>query len=252
MSRGDRYGNLSDLINDHKPTSELTNRAINNDSERGEWKIQILMQDNCVPNKDFEETPTIYSASKPVEILRRSDTNDTIDSLFDTLLQRFQQAIETSNERGSKFTNESVALMYYYIQKIDTRRAGESYIKSLDWVVNKGATISQKNEKDNKCFQYSITSVLNYNKIFKKYLRRIEKLKWVDTEFSSYQRGWKEFEQNNTSVALNVLFVSHDSEEIKLAYKSKYNCKRKNQVILLTINGEAKNCYYFAVKSCRN
>ena len=83
-------------------------------------------------------------------------------------------------------------------------------------------------------------------------MRRIEKLKWVDTEFSSYQRGWKEFEQINTSVALNVLFVSHDSEEIKLAYKSKYNCKRKNQVILLTINGEAKNCYYFEVKSCRN
>ena len=28
-----------------------------------------------------------------------SDTNDTIDSLFDTLLQKFQQEIETSNER---------------------------------------------------------------------------------------------------------------------------------------------------------
>ena len=68
------------------------------------------------------------------------------------------------------------------------------------------------------------------------------------TEFSSYQRGWKEFEQNNTSVAPNVLFVSHDSEEIKLAYKSKCNYRRKNQVILLTINDEAKNCYYFAVK----
>ena len=56
-SRGDRYKNLSpkeyhdmirpylrDLINDHKPTAELTNRARNNDSERGEWKIQLLMQ----------------------------------------------------------------------------------------------------------------------------------------------------------------------------------------------------------------
>ena len=26
----------------------------------------------------------------------------------------------------------------------------------------------------------------------------MEKLKRVDTDFSSYQRGWKEFEQNNT------------------------------------------------------
>ena len=51
-----------------------------------------------------------------------SDTNDTIDRLFDTLLQGFQQAIETPNERGSGFTRERVALFYYYFQKIDIRR----------------------------------------------------------------------------------------------------------------------------------
>ena len=44
-----------------------------------------------------------------------------------------------------------------------------------------------------------------------------------------------------------MLFASYDREEIKLAYKSNYN-KRKNQVILLMINDEANNCYYFAVK----
>ena len=47
------------------------------------------------------------------------------------------------------------------------------------------------------------------------------------------------FEQENNSIAINVLFVSHNSEEIKLAYKSSYN-KRKNQVILLMINDEQK------------
>ena len=56
------------------------------------------------------------------------------------------------------------------------------------------------------------------------------------------------FEQENNSIAINVLFVSHNSEEIKLAYKSSYN-KRKNQVILLMINDEANNCYYFAIKN---
>ena len=48
-------------------------------------------------------------------------------------------------------------------------------------------------------------------------------------------------------MAINVLFVPHNSEEIKLAYKSSYN-KRKNQVILLMINDEANN-YYFAIKN---
>ena len=58
----------------------------------------------------------------------------------------------------------------------------------------------------------------------------------------------KIFKQNNTSIALNVLSISYNSEEIKLAYKSNYN-KRKNQIILLMINDEANNCYYFAVKN---
>ena len=45
-------------------------------------------------------------------------------------------------------------------------------MKSPDWIVNKGATVNPKNERDNKCFQYSVTVALNYNKIKKK----IEKL----------------------------------------------------------------------------
>ena len=102
--------------------------------------------------------------------------------------------------------------MYYYFQKIYIIRA-ESYIKSPDWLVNKGATINPKNEKDNKCFQWSIISGLNYNKIKEKELKKILKFKRVDTDFSSYQRDWEEFEQNNTSIALNVLFVSYNSDK---------------------------------------
>ena len=54
----------------------------------------------------------------------------------------------------------------------------------------------------------------------KKNWKKIKKIKKVDTDFSSYQREWEEFEQNNTSIALNILFLSCNSEEIKLAYKS--------------------------------
>ena len=106
---------------------------------------------------------------------------------------------------------------------------------SPDWIASKKATINPKNEKDNKCFQWSIISGLNYNKIKEKELKKILKFKRVDTDFSSYNREWEEFEQNNTLIALNVLFVSYTSEEIKLADKSNYN-ERKNQVILLIIN----------------
>ena len=65
-SRGDRHEHLSpekyldmirpyskDLINGHKPTEELNNDG---DTELGEWKVQLVMQNNCIPTKDFEET----------------------------------------------------------------------------------------------------------------------------------------------------------------------------------------------------
>ena len=187
------------------------------------------------------------SAREPVEIFMVSDAEDIIDTLFNTILQRFQQAQETSNDKGSEFIPESVELLYYYFQKINIRRA-ESYIMSPNQLVNKGASINPKNEKDNKCFQWSIISGLNYNKIKEKDLKNILKFKRVDTNVLLYQRDWEGFEQNNNSVALNVLFVLYESEEIMLAYKPNYN-KRKSQIIFLMINDEDNNCYYFAVKN---
>ena len=64
----------------------------------------------------------------------------------------------------------------------------------------------------------------------------------VDIDPSPHQRDREKFEQENTSIALNVLFVSYNSEEIKLAFKSNYN-KRKHQTILLITNDKANNCY---------
>ena len=168
-------------MNEHKPTAELnntnnsnnSNNSNNNNTDRAEWKIQLVMQNNFISDKNVEDSRTIYSASKPVEIFMFSDTEHATDTnaIFNTILDRIQQAIETSNERGSGFTHESVALLYYYFQKIDIRR-GESYIISPDWIVSKKATINPKNEKDNECFKWSIIVGLNYNKIKEKEVKK--------------------------------------------------------------------------------
>ena len=75
---------LRDLINDHKATVEL-----NDDTDRAEWKVQLTMQNSCISTKSFEETCTIYTKSEPVETFVGSDTEDVIDKLFNTILQRF-------------------------------------------------------------------------------------------------------------------------------------------------------------------
>ena len=53
---------------------------------------------------------------------------------------------------------------------------GGSYIDPPDWIKNKKATINPINKKDNKCFQYFVTTVLNHEKI-KKDPQRTAKIK---------------------------------------------------------------------------
>ena len=50
-----------------------------------------------------------------------SQTENIIDTLFNTILNKLQQAMETSNERGSGFTHDSVRLLYYPFQRIDMK-----------------------------------------------------------------------------------------------------------------------------------
>ena len=69
------------------------------------------MQNKFIFVKGFEDTCTIYSASELIEIFMASDTENIIDTLFNTILYRIQQAMETSNERGSGFTHDSVRLL---------------------------------------------------------------------------------------------------------------------------------------------
>ena len=67
--------------------------------------------------------------------------------------------------------------------------------------------------------------------------------------FSSHKKDWRKSESNNKSIALNILYVPYNTEEIKHAYKSKHNLKCENQVILLMI-ADCKKWHYLAVKNC--
>ena len=59
-----------------------------------------------------------------------NDTNEVINELFESLLSRFQDNLETSM-RGSDFIFHSVKLMHYKCQKVNFNRGG-SCIDSPD------------------------------------------------------------------------------------------------------------------------
>ena len=52
--------------------------------------------------------------------------------------------------------------------------------------------------------------------------------------------------KNNETIALNILYIPYNTETINIAYKSKYN-KRKKQVILSMIITNGKKYHYLVV-----
>ena len=154
--------------------------------------------------------------------------------------------------RGSDFIFNGVNYLFYDFNRVSISKGG-SYIESPKWLKDKKCTVNQKNN-DNKCFQYAATLALNFNKIDKNPQRIsriklfIENYNWNDINFPVTKKDWNRFEVNNKNVALNILYVPFNTKKIEIAYKSKYNLVRDNQIILLMIsNGE--NWHYLAVKS---
>ena len=184
---------LRDLINKHKPIERLNNNNNNNtdtnnnnnnnnndtdtnnnnnnnnndnnnDTDCGEWEIMLRMYIKCISTTSSNETRTMHPKSKQEEVYMGSNTENVIDTLFNTLLQNFQRIQKLPNERGSEIIPDTVEILKYEFHKIDIIRA-ESYIISPNWIANKKATINPKKEKDNKCFQWSIIAGLNYKTI---------------------------------------------------------------------------------------
>ena len=156
--------------------------------------------------------------------------------------------------RGSSFTFDHVDLLEYHLNKISLNR-GSSYIKSPEWIKNKGVTINPKNTKDNHCFQYAIIAALNHQNI-SHHPERISKLKpfikncnWKSINFPARHKDYSAFERNSGSIALNILYVPHNTKQIRQAYISKQNNECDAQGNLLMITDETNNWHYFAVKS---
>ena len=120
-----------------------------------------------------------------------SETDEIIEELFESLLQKYQQGIKELMKK-SDFVFDSVDLLFYELHKISLNR-GVSYIDSLKWLKNKNVTINPKND-DNKCFQYALTVALNYQKTknnserITKIIPFIDQYNWKEINFPSKRR----------------------------------------------------------------
>ena len=155
--------------------------------------------------------------------------------------------------RGSDFEFDGINFFYYNFNKSIYK--GGSYIDSPKWLKNKKSTINPKN-KDHKCFQYATTLALNFDNI-NNHPEKISKIRpfinqynWKDIDFPPTNKDWKKFELNN-KVALNILYVPHNTKKVQLAYRSKYNLTHNEQIILLMITDGEKWHYLVVNNSSR-
>ena len=105
----------------------------------------------------------MHSKSDNEEIKINDKAGKVIQKLFKSLLNRYQNNLETSMT-GSDFVLDFFHLLQYKCHKIDLNHGG-LYIDSPGWIKIKKATINPINKKDNKCFQYVVTVALNHEKI---------------------------------------------------------------------------------------
>ena len=200
-----------------------------------------------------EEINGVWSDNE--EIRLGNETNEIINRLIEFFLINYQNE-EKILRNGSNFAFESVDLLAYHIHKTNLKR-GKSHIKSPKWILNKRATINPKNK--DKCFQYSITAAPNHQNTENHPERTsnikpfIDNYNWKGIDFSPEIKDYKKFEQNNKTISLNILSIPPNKKTINLIYKSKYNRKRKNQVVLLMITDNKQSdkidkWYYIALK----
>ena len=172
-SGGDKDGklSLSEYFDNIKP--HLID-MIDYYKSKGELKIQIIMRIIFISFIDRNKTQLMHTKIDNVEIMNNTDTNEAINELINSFMKRYQEGLEIKM-KGSSYIFESIDLLEYHLNKISLNR-GSSYIDSPKWLKNKKVTINPQNTEDNKCFQYAITTALNYQNI-NHHPERIFKLK---------------------------------------------------------------------------
>ena len=239
-SKGDKILTLKEYL---ALIEKYLRKLINYYKNKGEWKVQLIAEISFMSLKPgSDETHIMHTRSDNEEFTNGSDTDEIIEGLFESFLQKYEENLQ-EKMKGSDFEFDGVSFLYYDFNKISINRGG-SYIDSPQWLKNKKSTINPINN-DYQCFQYAVTLALNLDKI-RKNPQRISKIKpfidqynWKDIDFPATSKDWEKFELNN-AIALNILYVPHNTRKIHVAYKSKHNLTRENQIILLMITDGEK------------
>ena len=101
-----------------------------------------------------------------------------------------------------------------------------SELNSSGWLKAKKEAIIDNNSTDNdNDFEDALDDALNYQTT-EKSPERISKLKhyinkynWEGINFPAGSKEWQKFEKNNNAIALNVLYIPHNTKTTSFSYR---------------------------------
>ena len=223
------------FINSVKP------KVLNLIKSKGSIKVKLILTVRFT--KENPSTGNIdiniwYFATDPVIITEATDLSD----LYNTMTSRIFELIQNYNNRGSGWQFDRVEHLDININPYNPLSAS-SYIPLPKKLADKNAIINVKNENDNECFKWAVTSAVfpakeHGERLSKQMRKDSEKFEWSGIEFPVSLKQIDKFENNN-NYAINVF-----GYEYAVVYPLRISEKKNEKVInLLLIANEETNHY---------
>ena len=125
-SKGDKILTLKEYL---ALIEKYLRKLINYYKNKGEWKVQLIAEISFISLKPgSDETRIMHTRSDNEEFMNGSDTNEIIEGLFESFLQKYEENLQ-EKIKGSDFEFDGVNFLYYDFNKISINRGG-SYIDS--------------------------------------------------------------------------------------------------------------------------
>ena len=219
-------------------------RVINLIKSKGSIKVKLILtvrftkENPATGNIDIN----VYSFASKMEIVTESTD---LPVLYDQMTDKIFELIQNFNNRGSGWQFDRVEHLDININPYNPLSAS-SYIELPGSLYMKKAIINVKNENDNECFKWAVTSAVfpakeHGERLSKQMRKDSEKFVWTGIEFPVSLKQIDKFENQN-NYAINVFGYE------KVVYPLRIS-KKKDQVINLLLIADEETNHYCWIKN---
>ena len=163
------------------------------------------------------------------------------NKLLDKMIARIEEVLANFQQSGSNWVFQEIQRLEIHFANWQPIR-GSTFMPLPAKLKNKKGVINIKNE-DNQCFKWCIARALNpvdqnSNRLTKELVKQSKSFNWKGLKFPVGLKEIKIFENQNSSIAINVFGFEDEVYPLKISKE-----KRINNIDLLLISDEEKQHY---------